>query len=242
MATKFELNYEWLFELNITPETTATWKRIAAGIETWSLDNNEELDQKAYLDMNGGKKSTAIAFQSILTFEGDRVVGDSFQDYVLSLMYDVGSAPETQFRMTDPEGNVTTSNCDIIKPSNTGGNAGEKTGFSVEIHCEGKPSTVDHSVATALVAVVATGAVVGATKFTVASPTAGASLRYQLKAASAGTVYGGQYFNAGDSYTSGADIMAAVGQYLCMYEVDANKHIVKYAEHVLLTADVNPGT
>jgi hypothetical protein len=89
--------------------------------------------------------------------------------------------------------------------------------------------------------VIAKGAVVGATKAT-ATAVEGNSLAYKLAAQSAGTIYAKQYLSGFTAYTSGDDILATAGQYLQVYELDANERVVKFAEVVLKATDINPGT
>lgn len=237
MSTNFELNYQRLFELNITPESTATWARMAKGLTTADPSNNEETDQTKYLDGNGAADTEVIAFQHSLAFSGHRVVGDTVQDYILSLLFEIGSARRTQMRYTDANGNIITGDVTIKDIDNGGGDAAAKSEISFTVDFNGKPTRTPASAAAALSAVVAAGSAVGTTK---ATATTGASnhLGYKLKAATQGTVYGSSYVFGYTTYTSGDDIKATAGQYLCVYEIDANERVVKYYEEALTSDDI----
>jgi hypothetical protein len=97
------------------------------------------------------------------------------------------------------------------------------------------------TVAPALTATVAKATGTGNTKFT-ATVTVGSTnvLAYSLTATAAAAK---GYQNDIDTYdvnpyTSGVAIAAAIGQYLNMYEVDLQNRVVKFSQHLLVTADI----
>lgn len=241
MAETFELNFQDLFEIDTTPLTTATWVRLAVGVSTAEPDNNEDIAQDKYLDGDGFGSSDVIGAQHIVSFSGHRVVGNTAQDYIAAMKLELGDARKTHLRYTDAGGNVISGNVTLANIKEGGGDAGAKKDFTFEAHFNGKPTFTSHTAATALTTTVAAGSVLGTTKFT-ATAGAGNTLSYKLSASSIGTIYGAQYVAGDIAYTSGSDIVAAVGQYLQMYEINAYGRVVKFAEHVLVTADVNPGT
>lgn len=237
MATKFEMNYQRLYEIDITPQgASRTWKRVGKGLTGCDPSYNEETDQSNYLDQNGFKETKVIAKQNTFAFSGHRVIGDAAQDYIFSLSDELGDNLTTYFRVTDADGNVKYGPCTLANIDDGGGEAGSKVEISFEIHFNGKSTKTAKAAATALSAVVAPGSVSGTTKFTATAGTDNI-LAYKLLAATNGTVYGNSYAENYITYTSAADIPAAVGQYLCMYEIDANKRVVKYLEQLLDSGD-----
>lgn len=236
---RFVLNYERLYELDITPTgASRTWKRLGAGLTSADPSQNEETDQTGYLDQNGFKQTDVTAKQSTVAFSGHRVVGDSAQDYIFGLVDALGDDLKTNFRYTDEDGVIKYGECTLVNIDDGGGDAGAKVEVSFEIHFNGVPTITPKAPATALTATVAPSATtIGCTKFT-AIAGAGNTLAYKLKAATQGTVYGASYLKQYVNYTTGADIAASIGQYLCMYEIDANRRVVKYLEQLLDADDI----
>lgn len=234
------LNFQTLFELDINPGGTANYVRLGDGLTTATPANNETVDQKSYLDDDGGQSSEVTGFQLIYTFSGDRIPGDAAQDYIFEKLFAVGADRHTNFRATGADGAIITGAVTIANITPPGGDANAVQACGFELHLNGKPTLTPPVAATALSAVVAAGTVVGATKFT-ATAGVGNKLGYRL-AAAALTPNGGEYVAIFTPYTSAADLMATVGQVLNMYELDAANHVVKFASHTLVTADVNPGT
>jgi len=236
MSESFELNFQDLYEIDITPLTTATYVRLAVGISTGEADNNEDLAQDKYLDGDGFGSTDVIGAQHIVSFSGHRVVGNVAQDYIAAMKLELGDARKTHLRYTDAAGNQISGAVTLANIKDGGGDAGAKKDFTFEAHFNGKPTYTAHTAATALAPTVAAGSAAGTTKFTV-SAGEGNTLSYKLGAVSLGTVYGGQYVAGDIAYTSGSDIVAAVGQYLQMFEINAYGRVVKYAETLLDSGD-----
>lgn len=238
MSKNFELNFQRLYEIDITPnETTATYARLGAGLTGADPSNNEEMDQTAYLDGDGYKETEVIGAQFTLSFSGHRVVGDAAQDYIASLEHELGANRKTSFRTYDKDGNAKTGDCTIANVDFGGGDAGAKVEISFEIHLAGKPTATPKAAASALTATVGVGVAVGTTEFT-ATPTSGNHLAYKLLAVTQGTVYGNSYVENAIRYTSASDIPAIAGQFLCMYEVSPFGRVVKYLEETLVSGDI----
>ena len=233
----FALNYMDLFEIDITPNAASeTWARLGSGLSSADPSNNENIDQTAYLDDDGYGTSTVIGAQKIISFSGHRELGDSAQDYIASIQNTLGSSRNTTFRYTDADGSKMSGPCIIANIDIGGGDAGAKKEISFEVHMNGKPTDTPKSAAETLTSTVAAGSVAGTTKFT-ATAGAGNTLAYKLLPQTAGTVYGSAYIDGYTNYTSAANITASVGQYLQMFEIDANKRIVKFAEKLLDAGD-----
>jgi hypothetical protein len=239
---RFPLNYEQCLEIDTTPTgATRTWARIAEGITTMTPAENSEVDQKSYYDDEGYKSSAKIGGQLTFALSGDRCAGDTAQDYIVSTFGKYGDDVKTNIRHTTADGIQKTGGCTITTTTDGGGDAAALATFECEIHVNGKPSILPKSTAPALTATVAAGLVVGATKFT-ATPTSPNTLAYKLSGATAGTIYARQYVANLIAYTSASDIAAVVGQYLQMFEVDANLRVVSFSQELLEAADINPGT
>lgn len=238
MAKNYELNYQRLYEINITPkEATATWARLGAGLTGADPSNNEEIDQTAYLDLDGYKETEVIGAQFTIAFSGHRVVGDPAQDWIASVEHELGDNRKTQFRQTDKFGNQKSGSCTIGNVDFGGGDAGAKVDIAFEVHLAGKPTVTNKSAAAALSADVTAGSAKGTTKFT-ATPGTGNTLVYKLQASSVGTVYGNSYVENVNTYTSGANIPAAADQFLAMYEINAYNRVVKFLEEKLTSGDI----
>lgn len=239
---RFPLNYETLLEVDITPKaTTRTYVRLAEGIATVETSMNEVNDQQSFYADEGYATTRKTGGQLILTVSGSRVTGDAAQDFIAGLFGAFGDDAISNVRLTSSDGEVKSGPATFTGIVAGGGEAGSLGAFSCEIHVNGKPSITPRSVAPALAVTLAVGAVVGATKAT-ATAGEGNSLAYKLAAQSAGTIYAKQYLSGFTAYTSGDDILASAGQYLQVYELDANERVVKFAEEVLEAADINPGT
>lgn len=242
--SSFALNFQDLWEIDITPnEATATWARLGAGISGADPSNNENVAQDTYLDGDGYGSSQVIGAQRTIAFTGHRVVGNAAQDWIAAIASELGDARLTSLRVTEADGTqwgathrsggqgVTVANIDI-----GGGDPGAKKDMGFEIHINGKPTTTPKAAASALTSTVAAGTLAGTTKFT-ATPDSGHTLAYKLTAGVIGTVYGGSYPSNLVAYTSGANIVASVGQSLNMYELDANGRVAKFATVVLDSGD-----
>lgn len=236
---EYVLNYMELHEIDVTPNgASRTWKRLAEGITSADPSNNDNVDQTAYLNGNGYGSSDVIGAQMTIAFSGHRVVGDAAQDYIASVQRTLGNGRKTNYRFTDAQGNQVSGACTIANVDFGGGDANAKTEIAFEIHLNGKPLESPTTEAPALTVTVGKGTASGTTKAT-ATPGAGNSLVYILAAQTFGTAYANQFLNSGIAYTSESDIAATAGQFLTVFEVDANGRVVKYAEQQLETSDIN---
>ncbi len=234
------LNFQTLYELDINPSGSASFKRLGDGLTTATPGNNETVDQKSYLDDDGGQSSEVTGFQYTLAFSGDRIPGDAAQDFIFNRIFALGESRHTNFRATGADGTVISGDVTIANITPPGGDANAVQACGFELHFNGKPTITPPSAAAALTATVAAGSVAKTTKFT-ATAGEGNKLGYRLTSAAL-SPNGKSYVSIFTPYTSAADIPATVGQYLNMYELDAYNHVVKFLSEVLEAADVNPGT
>ena len=234
---EFGLNHKFRYYIDTTPTgATRTWKRIAKGISSYVESYNDNLDQTPYIDGNGYGQTDKIGAQYIGTGTGNRVFGDLAQDYIASKKPLLGDDVKTNFKGYNQYGDSVQVGVTVCNVVDSGGDAQGKTEFSFELHGNGKPANDIGTAAPALTAVVAAGSSAGTTKFT-ATPDSGDTLGYKLTAAALtpnGYSYAGEDVVA---YTSAANIAATVGQYLNMFEIDADGSVIKFASHLLASGD-----
>lgn len=138
----FKLMNDHIFEVDTTPTAEApTWARVAAGIKNVSPGTNEEVDQTAYLDAQVGfKESDVVGAQLVLTFTADRKYDDDAQNYIFSLLLELGPNRRTKFRQKEPDGGIFEGPVTIANITPPGGDAGAKGECSFEVHFNGKPT------------------------------------------------------------------------------------------------------
>lgn len=239
MAEEFSLNNRVLVEVDTTPATSArTYVRLAKGITSAVDSHNDSTDDTAYLDGGGYGNSDVIGKQYTLAVSGHRVIGNPAQDYIVSLQAEFGDDAKTWVRYTRANGHRTTAYVSATEIVDAGGDANAKTEFSVNFKGCGAPTIAPPTSAPALTATIVKGSVVGTTRFT-ADPATN-TLAYKLSsAARTANLYAHSVGLI--AYSSGADIPAAVDQYLNMYELDANGRIAKFASHKLVLDDIKSG-
>lgn len=233
----FPLNFTDLFEININPSGTANWQRLAEGLTSGTVANNDVVDQTPYLNGGGYASSAVTGGQLTVAFAGHRVVGNLAQDFIEDISNSFGANRETQFRKRNAQGKGFTANVTVANVQIGGGDANAKQDISFEIHCNGKPTELPLSVASALSITVAGGTLAGTTKAT-ATAEEGNTLGYKLTASAPSAYYNMQYVDDFIGYTSGNDITASVGQFLTVFELDANQRLVKVNTHELVEADI----
>jgi hypothetical protein len=238
MSTNFELNFEELHEIDVTPTGSArTYARLGAGISSAVPSNNDSVDQSTYLNGDGYASSEVIGAQKTIAFSGHRLTGDTAQDFIDSTQEELGDGRKSSYKFTDSIGNQVSGECTIANIVIGGGDAAAKKEIAFEVHLNGKPERTPKSISSALTATVAAGSAIGTTKFTATAGT-GNTLRYKLSSVSSGTIYSNQYLAGSIAYTSASDIIATAGQYLQMYEINSYGRVVKYLQQVLAAGDI----
>ncbi|UQX56136.1 capsid protein [Cytobacillus pseudoceanisediminis] len=89
----FELNSAHKFEIDTAQDisaTASTYERVAAGINTFDPQWNEEIDQTPYFDGDGFGSSDVTSAQLVIAFEGHRKYGDAAQDFIAGLQIEMG--------------------------------------------------------------------------------------------------------------------------------------------------------
>ncbi|MBU8768703.1 phage tail tube protein [Cytobacillus oceanisediminis] len=139
----FELNSAHKFEIDTAQDisgTASTYERVAAGINTFDPQWNEEIDQTPYFDGDGFGSSDVTSAQLVIAFEGHRKYGDAAQDFIAGLQIEMGEARKTNFRWTEPDGGSFEGWATIANIVAGSGAANEKSTFSFEVHFNGKPT------------------------------------------------------------------------------------------------------
>lgn len=242
MAEEFSLNNRVLVKVDTTPlGGSRTYVRLAKGITSAVDSHNDSTDDTAYLDGGGYGNSDIIAKQYTLAITGHRVVGNTAQDYILSLQGEFGDDAKTWVQYTRPNGHRTTAYVTVSEIVDSGGDANAKTDFSCNFKGCGAPIITQPTSAPALTATIATGSVVGTTKFTATADPLTNTFAYKL---TSGVKTANLYAHSVGliAYTPGTDIPAAAGQYLNMYELDSDGRIAKFKTEALEAGDINPGT
>lgn len=103
---KFLVMYGVEIQINTAPTaTTAVYATIGDGITNVSEALNEVKQQMYYLINKGFGQTEITAMHPSITFTGNRLHGDSAQDYIFGLKYALGSARKTDIKIKvfDPE-------------------------------------------------------------------------------------------------------------------------------------------
>lgn len=92
-------------QINTAPSSTASYATIGDGITNVQETLNEVKQQMYYLINKGFGQTEVTAMHPAITFTGNRLHGDSAQDYIFGLKYSLGSARKTDIKIKvfDPE-------------------------------------------------------------------------------------------------------------------------------------------
>lgn len=103
---KFLVMYGVEIQINTAPTaTTAVYATIGDGITNVSEALNEVKQQMYYLINKGFGQTEITAMHPSITFTGNRLHGDTAQDYIFGKKYSLGSARKTDIKIKvfDPE-------------------------------------------------------------------------------------------------------------------------------------------
>lgn len=89
--------------LNVSSTSSASYKRLGEGINTFTPSNNGQISTKHYIN-NKFATSRRNGLQKQFSFSGDRVVGDPANDYLMGLSEKTGSEVETSIIIADLTG------------------------------------------------------------------------------------------------------------------------------------------
>ncbi|MDF2950784.1 MAG: Ig-like protein [Anaerocolumna sp.] len=136
-----ELNYQIKAELNTTPSAAETWSDLGVMMKNISQALNEVLYQATYLSDEGWGSSEVTGGQYMVTFTGDKKVGDPVSDYIFSdaVQYAFGEARKTQLRLTRGTKTITWE-VTLANITDAGGDANQPNAVTLVIHGNGKPT------------------------------------------------------------------------------------------------------
>ena len=114
---------------------------VQAGVTHHEGSIDSETDDKQYI--RTGKQTTRTGAQRTFSIEGDRMVGDVFQDWALSnvIKFGVGSTvvrPYLYFNILTGKGEKGNLMFDV--QDDQSGDAGENAGFSIDAHSTATPA------------------------------------------------------------------------------------------------------
>ena len=146
---KYLVMYGVELEINTTPDSTPTYAVLGDGINNLSEALNEVKQQMYYLINKGFGQTEITAMHPAITLTGNRLNGDTAQNYIFGLKYQLGSARKTdiKIKVLNPEdstqvySNYTASVtvCDIQELSGATEN-GSDISFTLEFN--GSPTAV----------------------------------------------------------------------------------------------------
>ena len=146
---KYLVMYGVELEINTTPDSTPTYAVLGDGINNLSEALNEVKQQMYYLINKGFGQTEITAMHPAITLTGNRLHGDTAQNYIFGLKYQLGSARKTdiKIKVLNPEdstqvySNYTASVtvCDIEELSGATEN-GSDISFTLEFN--GSPTAV----------------------------------------------------------------------------------------------------
>ena len=116
-----------------------TYARLCAGIKGIVTNFNENVVTEQYLCGEGFAHNEVTGMAPQIQITGDRVEGDTAQDYIAGLQFKLGSDRVTSVRVTSG-GKVITGEAAITDIVVIGGNSAELKPFNCTIRFNGKPT------------------------------------------------------------------------------------------------------
>ena len=141
------INPEWVDKLYIgTALSSGTWTYAAlcAGINSISVSVNEQNQQTWYMCGNGGASNEVTGIAPQYQVSGDRVYGDTAQDFIVGLKYSLGQSRKSSVKIEHYDGTTLVStevcDCTITDIIDIGGQAIDKVPFGCTIRLNGIPT------------------------------------------------------------------------------------------------------
>ena len=137
------------FQTESTQAKESEWIVCADHVKEHSGSLNATTEDAQYI--RTGNMTTKTATQRTLAVNGDRCVGDAFQDFVLShkIKYGTGSdviVPYIYFSLRTGKGEK--GSASVIVTSDVGGAAGSKATFACDVKAVEVPEEFDYTTAT----------------------------------------------------------------------------------------------
>ena len=119
-----------------------TYSLLCKGIKEMTPSMNEVVVTEQYICGEGHAHNEVTGMAPQIQITGDRVEGDTAQDYIAGLQFTVGSARESSVRVTTG-GKIITVDCVISDIVTFGGNSTDLKPFNCNIRFNGKPTVTD---------------------------------------------------------------------------------------------------
>lgn len=166
----FALNYMYVTLVNITPgQGDATWAWVGPGITNMSGDRSEKTDENEDYSTGGNTETTVTGVTASTSVEGNRLIGDPFQEWLASIEECFGNERKTQRRVISPTGEIIQDNITVkdVVVSGPNGAASDKQAISCTFARNDTPQLIQAAKGTHLPATVAAEAITVAVDDTV---------------------------------------------------------------------------
>lgn len=130
--------------VSVDTSTPPVWSyaRLCKGIKGMTPNFNENVVTEQYLCGEGFAHNEVTGMAPQIQITGDRVEGDTAQDYIAGLQFKLGSERVTSVKITS-SGKVITCDAVVTDIVVLGGNSAELKPFNCTIRFNGKPSVTD---------------------------------------------------------------------------------------------------
>ena len=145
------MNANWVNELYIGTEYTPgsgsaagtwTYAKLCKGIEGMEFNENEQNQQFFFLCGEGFAHNETTGAAPELTITGRRIVGDTAQDYIAGLQFQLGEDRNSSVKIV-AEGKQMVCDCTIGAITTFGGQTLDVNAFGCTIRFNGKPVVTD---------------------------------------------------------------------------------------------------
>lgn len=139
------MNANWVNEIYIgTAESSGTWtySKLCAGIEGMEFAENEQNQQYFFLCGQGFAHNETTGAAPELVITGRRIVGDTAQDYIAGLQFELGSDRNSSVKIV-AEGKQMICDCTVGAITSFGGQTLDVNAFGCTIRFNGKPTVTD---------------------------------------------------------------------------------------------------
>ena len=138
----------WVNELYIGTSATSatppvwTYEKLCKGIESMSFSENEQNQQYFFLCGQGFAHNEVTGAAPELTITGRRIVGDTAQDYIAGLQFELGTDRNSSVKIISG-GKQIICDCTVGAISSFGGNTLDVNQFGCTIRFNGAPTVTD---------------------------------------------------------------------------------------------------
>ena len=139
------MNANWVNELNIgTAYSNSTWtySKLCKGIEGMTFNENEQNQQFFFLCGQGFAHNETTGAAPELTMTGRRMVGDTAQDYIAGLQFQLGADRKSSVKII-AEGKQIVCGATIGDVTSFGGSTLDVNSFGCTIRFNGEPTITD---------------------------------------------------------------------------------------------------